>query len=49
MVYRVKPRIKLPTSPALGGATFFQNAPMIESGWRRSRRRRAEMDEFDGS
>ncbi len=49
MFYRVKPRIKFPTSPALGRATLFRITPIIESGWRRSRRRRAEMDEFDGS
>ncbi len=49
MFYRIKPRIKFPTSPALGRATLFRIALMIESVWRRSRWRRAEMDEFDGS
>jgi hypothetical protein len=49
MFYRVKPRIKFPISPALARASLFRIPPMIESGWRRSRRRRAEMDDFDGS
>ena len=49
MFNRIKPQIASPASPALGRATLFQIAPIVESGWRRSRRRRVEMDEFDGT
>jgi hypothetical protein len=34
--------------PERSGADSFSKSLIIESDWRRSRRRRAEMDEFDG-
>ena len=49
MFYRVKPQMNIPDLSSARRATLFQIAAMIESGWRRSRRRRVEMDEFDGS